>query len=139
MITDDRRTGTRAAVTNASGGGTSFGKPFDNAGKKTFPDYATYASKFIYNVNIPGCSTAGRVFVGQRAEAFAVNLGSVFDLANFVPIEGDSAPGAHDGGGFPGGITQSRTSDELVGKKNVTSIALEVPISCLVDAGRAAR
>jgi hypothetical protein len=135
LITGDRRTGTRTAVTNASGGGTMFGKPFDNAGKKTFPDYATYANKFIYNVNIPGCSTAGRVFVGQRAEAFAVNLGSVFDLVNFVPIEGDSAPGAGDGGGFPGGITQSRANDELVGKKNVTSIALEVPIACLTGSG----
>ena len=57
---------------------------------------------------MPGCAIAGRVFVGQRAEAFAVNLGQIFDLVNYVPIEGDSAPGAGDGGGFPGGITQSR-------------------------------
>ena len=27
----------------------------------------------------------GRVFVGQRKEGFAVNLGRVFDLVNFVP------------------------------------------------------
>ena len=135
LITGDRHTGTRAAVTNATSGGTTFAKPFDNAGTKTIPDYAAYANKFIYEINIPGCSTKGRVFAGQRADAFAVNLGSIFDLVNFVPIEGDSAPGAHDGGGFPGGITQSRANDELVGKKNVTSLALEVPIACLTGSG----
>ena len=135
LITGDRHTGTRAAVTNAAGGGTTFGKPLDNIGNKTIPDYDAYANQFIYNVNIPGCGTAGKVFVGQRADAFAVNLGAVFDLVNFVPIEGDSAPGAHDGGGFPGGVTQSHANDEVMGKKNVTTLALEVPISCLTGTG----
>ena len=135
LITGDRHTGTRADVTDANGGGKTFGKPLDNAGNKTIPNYAAYASKFIYDVNIPGCSTAARVFVGQRADAFAVNLGAVFDLVNFVPIEGDSAPGAHDGKGFPGGITQNHANDEIMGKKNVTTIAMEVPISCLTGDG----
>lgn len=135
LITGDRHTGTRAAITNAAGGGTTFTKPLDNTGVKTFPDYNSYAKQFVYNVNIPGCGMPGRVFVGQRAEAFAVNLGGIFDMVNFVPIEGDSAPGAGDKGGFPLGITQNRANDELVGKKNVTSIAMEVPISCLKGAG----
>lgn len=135
QITGDRRTGAKAAVTNASGGGSTFVKPIDNIGNKTVPNYATYANQFIYSVNIPGCATTGRVFVGQRAEAFAVNLGGAFDSVNFVPIEGDSAPGAGDGKGFPGGIKQSRANDELVGKKNVTTLALEVPIACLVGPG----
>ncbi len=132
LITGDRHTGTRANVTNAADGTSTFTKPLDNTGIKTFPDYNSYANQFIYNVNIPGCPTPGKVFVGQRAEAFAVNLGSIFDMVNIVPIEGDSAPGAGDGKGFPHGITQSRSNDELVGKKNVTSIALEVPIACVV-------
>lgn len=131
LVTGDRRTGTRAPITNAAGGGATFAKPLDNIGNKTIADYAAYANQFVYNVTIPGCATAGRVFVGQRAEAFAVNLGEVFDLVNFVPIEGDSAPGAGDGGGFPGGITQSRENDDLIGQSNVTSLALEVPITCL--------
>lgn len=135
QITGDRHTGTRAPVTNAADGSTTFTKPLDNTGSKTFKDYNAYSNQFIYNVNIPNCSMPGRVFVGQRAEAFAVNLGAVFDQVNFVPIEGDSAPGAGDGKGFPFGITQSRANDELVGKKNVTSIAMEVPISCLKGAG----
>src|SRR5688500_6753407 len=76
----------------------------------------------------------GRVFVGQRKEGFAVNLGPVFDLVNFVPVEGDSAPGANDGGGFPGGITQSNANNQ-VGGANVTTIALEVHKDCLVGSG----
>ena len=134
QVTGDRRAGTRALVT-AAGGGTVFNKPLDNVGNKTISNYAAYANQFITGATFPGCSTPGKVFVGQRAEAFAVNLGEVFDLVNIVPIEGDSAPFANDGRGFPGGIRQNRANDELVGKKNVTSIAVEVPISCLTGSG----
>ncbi|WP_309643919.1 DUF4331 domain-containing protein [Phenylobacterium sp.] len=126
LVTGDRRTGTRAAVANASGGATMFRKPFDYAGTKTLPNYDAYANQFIYSVTLPGCATPGKVFVGQRAEAFAVNLGPSFDLVNYVPIDGTT---------FPGGITQSRANDDLVGKKNITSLALEVPIACLRGAG----
>src|ERR1700761_8028455 len=135
VITGDRRSGTRAAVTNASTGATAFTKPLDYIGDKTVPQYATYANQFIYTINIPGCATPGKVFVGQRADAFAVNLGPSFDSVNYVPVEGDSAPGAGDGRGFPGGITQSRNNDDIVGKKNVDTFALEVPIACLTGAG----
>lgn len=76
----------------------------------------------------------GRVFVGQRKEGFAVNLGKVFDLVNLVPVEGDSAPGAGDGRGFPGGITQSRANNQ-VDDANVTSIAMELHQSCLKGTG----
>lgn len=135
LVTGDRRSGARAPITNASGGAATFAKPIDNIGTKTIADYPGYAQKFVYDVTIPNCPTAGRAFVGQRAEAFAINLGKAFDLVNFVPIEGDSAPGAGDGGGFPGGITQDRANDDLVGKANVTSLALEVPIACLTGTG----
>ena len=131
QVTGNRRSGARAAVT---GPGT-FYKPFDNAGNKSIPNYPAYANKFIYNVTIPGCATQGRVFAGQRAEYFAVNLGPIFDLVNFVPIEGDNDPIYGNGMPFPGGITQSQDNQELIGKKNVTSIALEVPIACLTGTG----
>ncbi len=133
QITGDRRSGARAPITGPAGA--SFAKPIDNVGRKTLPDYAGYASRFVYNVTVPGCSAGGRVFVGQRAEAFAINLGETFDLVNYVPIEGDSAPFAGDGRGFPGGIKQNRANDDLVGKKNVTTIALELPIACLTGSG----
>lgn len=135
QITGDARSGTRATLSNSSGGGTTFIKPLDNVGNKTIPAYNAYANQFIYTVTIPGCSTTGRVFVGQREEAFAVNLGPTFDLVNYVPIEGDSVPFAGDGRGFPGGITQNRTNDDLVGKYNITSLALELPTSCLTGSG----
>ena len=136
LVTGNRRTGTRANVVNASGGGSSFLKPFDNAGNKTIPGgYENYARQFIYDITIPGCSTPGKVFVGSRAEYFAVNLGPIFDLVNFVPIEGDNDPVYGNGSPFPGGITQSQNNQELIGKKNVTSIELEVPTACLTGAG----
>ncbi len=135
MITGGRRSGTRATITSTTGGGSTFTKPIDNIGNKTIPNYAGYANAFVYTINIPGCAAPGRVFVGQRADAFAVNLGGAFDSVNFVPVEGDSAPGAGDGKGFPGGITQNRANDEIVGKKNVDTFALEVPIACLTGSG----
>lgn len=131
LIEGDRRSGTRSAITRAGSGNATFTKPLDHVGLKTLPNYDAYANQFIYDFDMTGCDMPGRVFVGQRSEAFALNLGEVFDLINFVPIEGDSAPGAGDGGGFDGGITQSRDNDDLFGKINVTTIALELPISCV--------
>lgn len=122
VVTGDRRTGFRESL------GT-FNKPLDNIGTKTIPNYPEYAASFISSVSFPGCGT-GRVFVGQRAEAFAVNLGEIFDLVNLVPIDG-AVPLNDQGTLFPGGITQSRANDDLVGRANVTTLAIEVPISCL--------
>ncbi len=133
LIQGDRRSGTRSAITRAGSGQTTFTKPLDHVGLKTLPDYDGYANQFIYDFDMAGCDMPGRVFVGQRAEAFALNLGEVFDLINFVPIEGDSAPGAGDGAGFDGGITQSRVNDDVFGKVNVSTLALELPIACITE------
>ncbi|MBA2636288.1 MAG: DUF4331 domain-containing protein, partial [Sphingomonas sp.] len=141
QVRGDRRTGTRSRVTSTAG--TLF-KPLDNVGNKTIPNYATYSDKFIYDVSIPGCSGGGKVFVGQREENFAVNLGPIFDLVNFIPIQGDNDPVFGNGQPFPGGITQSILNSELVENPgdqprgygyNVTSLAIEVPISCLTGNG----
>ena len=135
-VAGDRRSGAKATVTNAAGGGATFTKPFDNAGSKSIPDYTAYADQFIYNVTVPGCGSQGRLFVGQREENFAVNLGPIFDLVNFIPIQGSNDPVYGDGSaGFPGGITQSDANQELINKKNVTTIALEVPIACVTGTG----
>lgn len=99
-----------------------FVKPSDNFGQKTFPNYTAYAAQYYYNVDFPGCSTPGKVFVGQRAESFHVNLGPIFDLVNLVPIDGAS--------GFPGGINQSDANNDLQ-YANIVSTILEVPISCI--------
>ncbi len=140
VVRGDRRKGTaRLAGRAGNPSNTTFLKPIDNIGKKTLPNYNLYASKHIYGINIPGCNTPGsKVFVGQRAEAFAVNLGEVFDLVNLVPIQGKPNglyPQYNVAQPFPGGITQNRANDDLIGKANVTSLALEVPIACLKGSG----
>jgi len=137
VVTGNRRTGAAADIKNATSGSATFAKPLDYIGNKTFTSaagYKAYANSFIYEITIPGCSTNGKVFVGQRKDPFVVNLGKTFDLVNYVPVEGDSAPGAGDGAGFPGGITQSANNDELKGK-NVSEIALEIPKACLTGTG----
>ncbi len=134
VVDGDRRIGSSNSATNANSGGESFAKPFDYAGTKTFGgpgQYSGYANGFIHSISIPGCSAAGRVFVGQRHEAFKISLGEIFDLVNFVPIEGDSAPGAGDQGGFPGGVTQDPARN-ILARNNTTSIALEVHKDCLL-------
>jgi hypothetical protein len=111
-----------------SDGGTTFGKPYDFIGSKTFGSkqgYEAYAAKFMYDVTIPGCNQPGRVFVGQRKEPFAVNLGRVFDLVNLVPVDGTA---------FPGGIMQDPANNQI-GDKNITTLALEVHSSCLKGSG----
>lgn len=141
LVNGDRRRGRRQNVTNLSTGSRLFTKPYDNVGQKTFVDnipdgqaYSRYAQQYIYDVNIPGCTHAGKVFVGQRKESFAVNLGETFDLVNNVPIEGDSVAGAGDGAGFPAGITQNKLNDDL-GDKNITTIAMEIHKDCLIGNG----
>jgi hypothetical protein len=107
MVKGDRRSGSRTSLG-------SFDKPFDYIGTKSFADYPTYARSFIKPLNLGSCGQ-GRVFVGQRAEGFAIDLGRVFDLVNLNPL------GARDAG-----------TNVLAGK-NVTSIAMEVPKACLVN------
>ena len=137
LVRGDRRRGQSSQVTKTSNGATEFGKPYDFVGTKTFgsiDNYEQYANSFIHEISVPGCGQTGRVFVGQRDESFAVNLGQVFDLVNLVPVEGDSAPGKGDGGGFPGGITQDPAND-IISDANITTLALELPAACLTGNG----
>lgn len=120
VVYGDRRHGKKHQAINLGNGENWFTKPVDNIGNKTLPDYANYADSHIHNIDIPKCGV-GRVFVGQRQDGFAVNLGEIFDLVNIVPIEE---------GAFPGGIAQN-TKHNDIRDKNVTSIVLEVPADCL--------
>jgi hypothetical protein len=118
VVRGDRRTGSRSAVTS-TGGAATFDKPVDNIGNKSIPNYAAYAAKHVYAVNIPGCSTPARMFVGQRKDSFVVNLGETFDLVNIKAPATEFSAGA-----------ERAAKDDLAGK-NVTSIELEVAASCL--------
>ncbi|HJW11639.1 MAG TPA: DUF4331 domain-containing protein, partial [Albitalea sp.] len=118
LVRGDRRSGTRAAITNAANGSAVFDKPVDNIGTKTIPDYAAYAAKHIYNVAVPGCAMPGKLFVGQRKDPFAVNLGTIFDLVN-APVSVITDP------------TQINAVPNTIDDANVTTLAMEVHKSCL--------
>lgn len=102
---------------NLGAGGVSFDKPFDNIGTKSIPDYARYAERHIARIGVDRCAGEGKVFVGQRREGFAVNLGEVFDLINTNPV------GAPDG------------ERNLLDDANITTLAMELPIACLTRNG----
>lgn len=126
MIRGDRRTGRRQFITNADTGERRFIKPVDRIGDKSIRNdvnalgsvaandvYNTYADNHIFPIDIPGCDPRGRVFVGQRREGFVVNLAEVFDLINLNPV----------------GPRDAEPND--LADKNITTLALEIPISCL--------
>jgi Domain of unknown function (DUF4331) len=121
LVRGGRRTGSRSgiSITNSANGLATFDKPVDNIGDKTFGSatgYATYAGQHIYNVAIPGCAVPGRMFVGQRKEPFFIAVGKAFDLFNLNPL------GAESGG-----------NNNDLEAKNVSTLALELPISCITN------
>jgi len=112
MVKGNRRTGTRTHL------GAEFDKPVDNIGDKTFGGaggYETYANLHMYDISMGACGT-GRVFVGQRKEPFYIAVGKTFDLFNLNPL----------------GPEVSGNKNDLE-NKNVSSIAVEVPIACLTN------
>ena len=114
--TISRRGAAPQALTAVSTGASVFDKPVDNIGDKTFGSttgYAAYAALHIYDVAIPGCGN-GRMFVGQRKEPFYIAVGKIFDLFNMNPL------GPEIGG-----------NNNDLEAKNISTIALELPITCL--------
>jgi hypothetical protein len=119
LVRGGRRSGSAAALGNAAGGGTTFDKPVDNIGDKSFGgNYAAYAARHVYTVAIPGCAAPGRVFVGQRKEPFYIAVGKTFDLINLNPLGPEVGGNAND-----------------LERKNVSTIALELPIACVARSG----
>ena len=120
VVRGDRRSGKAEMLSNASGGSTTFDKPVDNIGVKTIPNYPAYAAKHIYSANLPGCAMPVKLFVGQRQDPFAVNLGTIFDLVN-APVAVITDP------------SKINAAPNTLGDKNVTTLALEVHKSCLTN------
>ena len=121
VVRGTRRSSGKLPVLNAASGQAQFDKPVDNIGDKAFggpTGYAAYANQHVYSVNIPGCATPGRVFVGQRKEPFYIAVGKIFDLFNLDPLGPESAGNNND----------------LEGK-NISTLAMELPISCVTTAG----
>ncbi len=128
VVRGDRRKGAVSAITKGDGTTKSFEKPVDYIGSKTLGDlvaYEAYAQLHVHSIKIPGCPAGkdmGKVFVGQRQEGFAVNLGTVFDLVN-APASFLLDPANKDAAGMGG--------KHYIQKNNITTIALEVHKDCL--------
>lgn len=109
-----------------------------NIGPRTTPDYAALASQGIFNDSATGI----RVFAGQRAETFAIDLGAVFDTVNLrvenaTPIPGFRPPlpvqtAAEDADDFRNPFGVNNFSGF-----NVQTIAIEIPATRLTRDGAA--
>jgi Domain of unknown function (DUF4331) len=90
-----------------------------NIGPRSTPNYQQLARAAVHK--LPG---GGRVFAGQRAEGFYVDLGSIFDLADLRPFQNlhliptPAQPGVNGTQGY-----------------NVHSIAIQVPKKLLTSDG----
>ncbi|HKY07756.1 MAG TPA: DUF4331 domain-containing protein [Candidatus Binatia bacterium] len=99
-----------------------------NAGPATFKNYEDLASQGIYT----DAATGIKVFAGQRAETFYIDLGAVFDTANlrrFPPLLSDAEDA--DDRKDPFGINRFSGT-------NVNSIVVEVPITRITQDGKSA-
>jgi hypothetical protein len=90
-----------------------------NVGPRSTPDYATLANSAISTL-----SDGTKVFAGQRAEGFYVDLGSIFDLGALRPIQNlHLIP-------LASAAAVNATKD-----LNVHSIAVQIPKNLLTDDG----
>ena len=102
--------------------GSHLASPPCNIGPRSTPDYASLAAAAVHDLG-----GGRRVFAGQRADGFYVDLGSVFDLLDLRPFQNlhvvptAAAPGVNN-----------------LENVNVHSIALQVPIEELTRGGRPA-
>lgn len=95
-----------------------------NIGPLSTPDYASLAGSAVNG--LPG---GIKVFAGQRAEGFYVDLGAVFDLGDLRPFENLHAQyGLNVFSGPASGVNATAAL-------NVHSIAIQVPVSALLGSG----
>jgi Domain of unknown function (DUF4331) len=96
-----------------------------NVGPATMPDYPALAAQGIYSDDPTGI----RVFAGQRAETFYIDLGAVFDTLNlrrYLP----ALTAAQDVDTVnPFGVNRFSGA-------NISTIAIEVPISRVTSDGK---
>jgi Domain of unknown function (DUF4331) len=95
-----------------------------NIGPLSTPDYPALASEAVHDLG-----GGVKVFAGQRAEGFYVDLGSIFDLGDLRPFASD-----HDHYGLPNYPTNG-PGVNATKNLNVHSIALQVPIADLTRGG----
>jgi hypothetical protein len=91
-----------------------------NVGRRSTPDYESYTAKALKS--LPG---GGKVFAGQRDDAFFVDLGSVFDLLGLRPINQNHT--------IP--LPNTAGVDSLF-QKSVHTISMQLPIASLTNNGK---
>jgi hypothetical protein len=99
-----------------------------NVGPATMPDYPSLAAQGIYSDAANGI----RVFAGQRAETFYIDLGAVFDTLNlrrYLPSL--TGPGEDNDNVNPFGVNRFSGF-------NISTIAIEVPIKRITSDGKPA-
>ena len=92
-----------------------------NIGPLSTPHYGALAKQAVHE--IPG---GVKVFAGQRAEGFYVDLGAIFDLGDLRPFEN-----LHAQYGL-GAFAKPAAGVNNTAQLNVHSIAIQVPISMLL-------
>lgn len=97
-----------------------------NVGSATMPDYESLAAKGIYTDPTHGI----RVFAGQRAETFYIDLGATFDTLNLR-----RSPPLLNGSGEDTDNVNPFGANRFAGT-NISTIAIEVPIRHLTKDGQ---
>src|SRR5580692_919961 len=118
------RVQTYSVSVNGNSLGSGLACPPCNIGPLSTPDYASLAAAAVH-----GLGGGISVFAGQRAEAFYVDLGSIFDLGDLRPFENLHAQ--YGLNAFSGPAAGVNATDHL----NVHSIAIQVPISAITRSG----
>ena len=103
--------------------GSGLASPPCNIGPLSTPNYGTVAGQAVHDLG-----NGITVFAGQRAEAFYVDLGSIFDLGDLRPFEN-----LHATFGLPG--LPAAPGVNATNHLNVHSIAIQVPISLVTRSG----
>jgi hypothetical protein len=118
------RVQTYSVSVNGSSLGSGLACPPCNIGPLSTPDYTGLAGAAVHSLG-GGIS----VFAGQRAEAFYVDLGAIFDLGDLRPFENLHAQ--YGLNAFSGPAAGVNATNHL----NVHSIAIQVPISAVTIKG----
>lgn len=106
--------------------GTGLQCPPCNIGPLSTPNYARLAEAAVYS--LPG---GRKIFAGQRAEGFYVDLGAIFDLGTLRPFQQDHAT---FGVSAPV-LAKAGTGINATKNVNVHSIAIQVPKSDVRGSG----
>ena len=94
-----------------------------NIGPLSTPDYPSLARAAVHSL-----SNGRQVFAGQRAEAFFVDLGAIFDLGDLRPIAN-----LHNTFGLA--ALKATPGVNSTAQVNVHSIAIQVPITDIANSG----